>query len=219
MIEIHRWDLVVFDWDGTIMDTTALITKSIQHAAREMGLRVPDDSLASSVIGLDWRRALAKAVPDLPLERAQEFAEIYKTFYLPNEERVWLFDGMSSLVRDLQSAGIMTAVATGKSRRGLDRVLTLTGLGDAFTTTKTADETAPKPHPDMLEEIAVETGADPSRTVMIGDTTHDLFMAKAYGCDAIGMTWGAMPAEELLKASPLALCSTAQQLRAVLERP
>lgn len=211
-----RWDLVVFDWDGTIMDTTALITKSIQHAAREMGLPVPSDKIASSVIGLGWQRALAIAVPELDLSRAQEFAEHYKQFYLPNEEHVWLFDGMADLVRSLNAAGVQTAVATGKSRRGLDRVLELTRLADAFTTTKTADETAPKPHPAMLEEIGIETGVPPERTVMIGDTTHDLYMARAYHCAGIGMTWGAMRAEDLLPACPVALCDDAAALREAL---
>lgn len=216
MIEKPAYDLVVFDWDGTMMDTTALITKSIQYAAREMGLKVPSDDLASSIIGLDWKNALAIAVPDLPLGRAEEFAAHYRAHYVPNEEQVYLFPGMEALVRELKASGVTVAVATGKSRRGLNRVLELTGLTDVFFTTKTADVCAPKPNPDMLEEIAIETGVDKARTVMVGDTTHDLYMAKHYGCDGIGMTWGAMRTEDLVKAEPVAIVGNAEELRKVL---
>lgn len=216
MIEHSKYDAVVFDWDGTMMDTTALIVKSIQHAAREMGIPVPSDEVASSIIGLDWRSALRIAVPDLPMERAMEFGEHYQAHYVPNEKRVFLFPGMAELAKELKASGVAVAVATGKSRRGLNRTLETTGLTDLFVTTKTADECTPKPHPEMLEEISIETGVDKSRMVMVGDTTHDLFMAKKFGCDGIGMTWGAMRAEELLKAEPVALVKNAEELRRLL---
>lgn len=213
---IGGYDLVVFDWDGTILDTTAAIALSIQYACSKLGLPVPSTMKAKSVIGLGWQDAIKIVAPTLSAEDYPDFSHLYAERYRPAELEVHLFDGIEPLIAALHAAGVELAVATGKSRRGLDRVLEQTGLRRFFGTTKTADQCAPKPNPDMLEEIGVETGISTARTVMVGDTTHDLFMAKAYGCRGVGVTYGAMTRAMLLDAEPAALCDSVQALRRTL---
>ncbi len=215
----HKYDLVVFDWDGTLMDTTALIARGIMHAAKVLGYPVPSFEEASSTIGLGWQEILQKTIPGCPPSRYPELLELYRTWYLPNEEKVFLFPGARKLLEGLHAEGVTLAVATGKSRRGLDRVFRRTGLGPLFASTHTAEECEPKPHPDMLERIAVETGIDRRRTVMVGDTTHDLFMARNYGCDSIAMTQGAQSVRELMMGEPAALCRSMAELARALGVP
>ena len=191
-----KYDLFVFDWDGTVMDTTALIAKGIQHAAREMGFAVPAFRDACGVIGLDWHTALLKVVPDCPESEHMRFGEIYRAWYIPHEADVILFPGMRELIVGLHTRGLRTAVATGKSREGLRRVFDRTGLESFFLTTQTASECLPKPNAEMLEKIGIELDVAPERTVMIGDTTHDVVMAHRYGCDAVAMTYGASTLED-----------------------
>jgi phosphoglycolate phosphatase len=207
-----RYDLFVFDWDGTVMDTTAAIAEGIRHAAAEMGCRVPSTALARSVIGLDWHSALLKCVPELPESEHRRFNELYRAWYIPHERDVTLFAGMRELITGLKAHGLATAVATGKSREGLKRVFAATGLGPYFDTTETASECASKPDPEMLEMIGIETGIPPERTVMIGDTVHDVTMAKRYGCDAAAMTYGASTLGDLVASAPQALCADTAEL-------
>lgn len=150
-----KYDLFVFDWDGTVMDTTALIAKGIQHAAREMGYPVPSFQDACGVIGLDWRSAILKVVPDCPETEHMRFGEIYRAWYIPHEADVILFPGMRELIVGLHARGLRTAVATGKSREGLRRVFERTGLEGFFMTTQTASECLPKPNAEMLEKIGI----------------------------------------------------------------
>lgn len=218
-MKTRPYDLVVFDWDGTIFDTTALIAEGIRFAARELGLAVPAFEAASTVIGLGWQDALRRAVPDLAYEDYPKFGEIFRRWYIPNEARVTLFPGTRRLIEGLHAEGLQLAVATGKSRPGLDRVLEQTGLAPYFVTTRTPDECRPKPNPDMLEEIGIETGVEAARTAMIGDTTHDLFMARDYGCDGIAMLQGAQSASELDVAPAVARCRNTVELAAALGFP
>ena len=209
---VGGYDLVVFDWDGTVLDTTAAISLSIQHAAQKLGLPVPSTKCANSVIGLGWREAMRIIAPTCPIEEYQTFANFYSESYRALEQEVHLFPGIEALIRALSGAGVTLAVATGKSRRGLDRVLAMTGLTDCFSATRTADVCASKPNPEMLEEIGIETCIPPDRTIMVGDTTHDLFMARAYGCRGIGVTYGAMTEDMLREAEPIAICSSVDAL-------
>ncbi len=211
--------LVVFDWDGTLMDTTAIIASGMRHAARELGCQVPERSAALRVIGLGWQRALTEAIPDLKPEDYPRFAAVFRDWYLPNEKRVVLFPGVKLLLSRLREKGVRLAVATGKSRPGLDRVLAQTGLGPLFETTVTADEYRPKPDPEMLEAVLLETGVAAQDAVMVGDTTHDLFMARAAKVAAIGVTTGGQRPEELLTASPETLCANTVELAAALGFP
>lgn len=210
---LDRFDLIVFDWDGTLIDSTATIARAIQQAAADLGLAVPDFETASHVIGLGLADALALAVPDLPRARAAEFSARYRHHYLANEDTLTLFAGARELLDALAAADKVLAVATGKSRAGLARALAATALQGRFAATRCADQTEPKPHPAMLLELADELGVAPARMLMIGDTTHDLQMAAAAGAAAVGVTYGAHPRERLASLEPLALVDSIAELR------
>ncbi len=198
-----QFDLIVFDWDGTLLDSTATIVASMQAAARDLGLPVPDVRAASHVIGLGLQDAMQRAMPDLDPQSYQRMVERYRYHYLSQDHSLTLFDGVRDMLSDLASQGYFLAVATGKSRVGLNRALNTAGLMSVFDATRCADETFSKPHPAMLHEITRELGQDLRRTVMIGDTTHDLQMASNAGAAAIGVHFGAHPREELQTLSPM----------------
>ena len=207
---------MVFDWDGTIIDSPAAIVKCIQEAAREMGLGVPDDERASHVIGLGLADSLRHAVPDLTPQGYPQFVALYRKHFLAREDAMPLFAGMAELLNDLKTRHRL-AVATGKSRRGLDRALDATQLGPLFVSSRCADETNPKPHPAMLLELMAELQVEKQHTIMIGDTSHDLDMARAAGVDALAVTYGAHPEKSLRDCSPLGCFSTVSSLHAWLK--
>lgn len=196
------FDLIVFDWDGTLMDSTAHITRSIQAACRDLGLPVPADEAASYVIGLGLRDALQIAAPTLDPSEYPRLAERYRYHFLLKDAQIALFDGARELLEELRDAGYLLAVATGKSRVGLNRALDAAGLMRMFDSTRCADETFSKPHPAMLHELTRELGQDLARTVMIGDTTHDLQMAQNAGTAGIGVAYGAHSADALEALAP-----------------
>ena len=206
-----RYPLIVFDWDGTIIDSTGTIAECIQQAAAEMGLPVPDDSRARHVIGLGLRDSLLHAVPDLPESRYNDFVALYRKYFLAREDTMKLFPGMVDLLSSLKEKHLL-AVATGKSRRGLDRALDAGGLRQYFAASRCADETHPKPHPAMLLELMDELSLSSSQLLMIGDTSHDLEMARAAGVDSLGVTYGAHREEGLRACSPLNCFSSVAQL-------
>jgi phosphoglycolate phosphatase len=212
-----RYDLIAFDWDGTLFDSTACIALSIQAAARELGLPEPPLERARHVIGLGLEAALAHAVPELPRARYRELGDAYRSHYFATAHQVTLFDGIPALLQQLKSRGHRLAVATGKSRRGLDEALNQVGLAALFDATRTADETAGKPHPQMLLELMDELDTPPERTLMVGDTTHDLQLAANAGCAALAVGFGAHPAEQLLELQPLALLHDVPSLAAWFE--
>jgi phosphoglycolate phosphatase len=209
----RRFDLIVFDWDGTIVDSTAMIALCIQKAAADLALTVPTMEQASHVIGLGLHDALARAVPELTHGRIEEFSARYRHHYFACEPEIVLFDGVREMLVELAASGVPLAVATGKSRRGLARAFESTGLGSLFESSRCADETHPKPHPAMLLELAEELTVVPERTVMIGDTTHDLDMAIAAGASGIGVTYGAHPRAQLAAREPVALVADVAELR------
>ena len=211
-----QFDLIVFDWDGTLMDSTATIVASMQAAARDLGLPVPDQRAASHVIGLGLQDALQRAMPDLDPKAYPRMVERYRYHYLSQDQSLTLFDGVREMLSDLAAQGYFLAVATGKSRVGLNRALSTAGLMSVFDATRCADETFSKPHPAMLQEITRELGQDLRRTVMIGDTTHDLQMAGNAGAGAIGVHFGAHPREELQAMSPLFGADSIAELHAWL---
>jgi phosphoglycolate phosphatase len=208
-----RFELIVFDWDGTLMDSAGAIVASIQAAARDLGLAPPPDERARHVIGLGLGEALRHALPELEDERHVELADRYRHHYLAQDHELTLFDGAEDLVRALGETGHLLAIATGKSRKGLDRALGHSGLGQLFQATRCADECHSKPHPQMLEELMDEFGVGPEATLMIGDTTHDLLMAKNAGTAAVGVVYGAHPPEVLAEAAPLHLARSIEDLR------
>ncbi len=216
MTASSKFSLVVFDWDGTLMDTTGAITHAIRQSAADLGLPVPSLERAAHVIGLGMLDALAHAVPDLPRERVPEYLERYRVHYFSRDATLAPFEGVVDLLERLAASNAWVAVATGKSRAGLDRALEQTGWSRYFVTTRTADEGAPKPDPWMLRDICEELGVSPGSAVMIGDTTHDLDMAGAAGAAAIGVTYGAHPRSELAARSPLGLVDDTAQLSTLL---
>ncbi len=209
---LEHFDLVVFDWDGTLSDSTAAIARAIQDAAADLGLPVPDDATASHVIGLGLHEALARAVPTLAPERVPEFSARYRVHYFAREAELVLFPGARELIAELRAAGALLAIATGKSQRGLQRALQASGLAGEFVASRCADQTHPKPHPAMLLELTEELMVQPARTLMIGDTTHDLQMAEAAKTAAVGLTQGAHPHDQLAACRPLALFDSLPEL-------
>jgi phosphoglycolate phosphatase len=212
-----RYDLIVFDWDGTLMDSTAVIAGSIQAACRDLGLTVPDDEAARHVIGLGLSQALRHAVPDAPESLYEPLVERYRHHFLAQDRAIPLFAGARETLAELHEAGYWLAVATGKSRMGLDRALESTGLKQYFHATRTADQTFSKPHPAMLLELMEELAVSAERALMIGDTTHDMQMAQNAQVDAVAVGYGAHPPEQLQELNPLALVKSFAELRAWLK--
>lgn len=203
----EQFDLIVFDWDGTLMDSTAHITRSIQAACRDLGLPVPGDEAASYVIGLGLREALQIAAPTLDPSDYPRLVERYRIHYLLKDQETELFAGVRDMLAELRDTGYLLAVATGKSRVGLNRALAEAHLTSLFDGTRCADETFSKPHPAMLHELTRELGQDLSRTVMIGDTTHDLQMAINAGTAGVGVAYGAHATAALEKLEPRFIAS------------
>lgn len=148
-----KYELIVFDWDGTLLDSAGAIVQAIQSACRDLNLSVPDDSRARHVIGLGLVDALRHAVPDLSPDRYQEMVERYRFHYLAGDHQLTLFKGIPQMLERLHATGHILAVATGKSRVGLDRALDHSGLRSLFQASRCADECHSKPHPQMLEEL------------------------------------------------------------------
>jgi phosphoglycolate phosphatase len=187
----RQFDLIAFDWDGTLFDSTAIITRCIQLAVGDVGGTVPSDQDASYVIGLGLMEALARAAPDVPQEKYALLGARYKHHYGQHIHDISLFKGVLPMLADLKARQHLLAVATGKSRKGLDEALQAVELRDLFHASRTADETAGKPHPLMLLELIAELGVAPERVLMVGDTTHDLQMALNAGCASVGVSYGA----------------------------
>ena len=186
-----RFDLIAFDWDGTLYDSTRLIARCIQAAVIDVGGAKPSEDDAAWVIGLGLAEALARAAPDVPKEKYVELGARYRHHYLQHQDDLVLFDGVLEMIDTLRTRGHKLAVATGKSRRGLNDALATVALRDRFDASRTADETAGKPHPRMLLELMEELDVAPERTLMIGDTTHDLQLAINAGCASVGVSYGA----------------------------
>ena len=207
-----QFDFIVFDWDGTLMDSTATIVKCIQASARDLGLPVPDDKAASYVIGLGLGEALQMAMPGLDPKYYPRIVERYRYHYLAKDHELPLFPGVREMLEDLSQEGYFLAVATGKSRVGLNRALHAANLLSMFDATRCADETFSKPHPAMLQELTRELGQDMRRTVMIGDTTHDLQMAANAGAAGVAVEYGAHDVPALQSLSPVFSAKTVAEL-------
>jgi phosphoglycolate phosphatase len=207
-----KYRLIVFDWDGTIIDSPAAIAECIRASCGELGLEVPDRERASHVIGMGMQQLMRAVAPALPAERYPEFIAAYRRHFLRCEASLQVFSGMRELLAELSAASSL-GIATAKSRRGLERALDATGLRPHFRASRCADETHPKPHPAMLLELLQETGTDAQSALMIGDTTHDLEMARAAGVDALAVAYGAHPEAGLRACGPLGCFSSVHQLQ------
>lgn len=217
-LEPRQASLIVFDWDGTVVDSIASIAESIRLAAADLGLAVPSEQQARHVIGLGLADALRLAVPSLPAASTDQFVNRYRFHFLRAGTVDRPFGGVREMLESLHGAGRQLAVATGKSRRGLDRAFKETGLGRLFVASRCADEGHSKPHPWMLESLAEETGIEPAAMVMVGDTSHDIDMARNAGAASIGVAYGAHDLRELQRARPDWLVDSVPVLRSMLEQ-
>ena len=209
----RRFDLIAFDWDGTLFDSTAIIARCIQAAVLDVGGQKPSDEAASYVIGMGLMQALAYAAPDVPKERYPLLGDRYRHHYFAIQHEINLFEGVLPMLAELKSRGHLLVVATGKSRRGLDEALATSTLAGTFDASRTADQTAGKPDPLMLRELMAEFDVPPGRTLMIGDTTHDLQMALNAGCASVGVSYGAHEPEAFVELKPLVVAHDVEQLR------
>jgi phosphoglycolate phosphatase len=207
------FDLIVFDWDGTLMDSAAAIVASLQGACRDLDFPVPGDEQARYIIGLGLHDALSYILPGLDASQHSRVADRYRHHFLALDRGTTLFPGIPEVVASLHDAGYQLAIATGKSRRGLTRALDATGLVSYFHASRCADEGHTKPHPGMLQAVMHELGAESDRTLMVGDTTHDLQMARAAGVAALGVAYGAHAHDALLGCEPLGCVSSVVELR------
>jgi phosphoglycolate phosphatase len=208
----RQFDLIAFDWDGTLFDSTALIVRCIQAAVADVGGTVPSDRAASYVIGMGLMQALAHAAPDVPPEQHARLGERYRHHYFAHQHDISLFEWVLPMLAELKGRHHWLTVATGKSRRGLDEALHSVELGGVFDGSRTADETAGKPSPLMLNELMREFGVDPERTLMIGDTTHDLQMALNAGCASVGVSYGAHEPDAFHELRPLHVAHSVREL-------
>lgn len=211
--DARRFKLIVFDWDGTLSDSTITIAEAIQSACRDLGEPVPDLPSARFVIGLGLSDAMRTVAPGLPVHRHAELAAHYRRHYLAREEDIPLFPGAAELLEELDASGYLLAVATGKTRAGLNRVLARNGLAMRFHATRCADEGFPKPHPDMLMHLMARLAVEPHETLMIGDTTHDLELARNAGVAGLAVTYGAHEPEGLARLAPLATVHSIAELK------
>jgi phosphoglycolate phosphatase len=208
----RHFDLIVFDWDGTLFDSTALIVRCMQAASRDIGVPEPSDEAAAYVIGLGLQDALAHAVPGLAPERYPELGRRYRHHYFARQHELVLFPGTLEMLGELKARQHWLAVATGKSRRGLDEALASSQLQGLFDATRTADETASKPNPLMLQLLMREFGVDAERTLMIGDTTHDLQLASNAGAASVAVSYGAHDPEAFAVHAPLHVAHSTREL-------
>ncbi|MCA1925526.1 MAG: HAD-IA family hydrolase [Thiobacillus sp.] len=211
-----RFDLLIFDWDGTLMDSAGVIVDSIQRACEDIGLAAPSDRASRQIIGLGLTQALQTLLPDLPADDYPRLVERYRHHYLGRDDDIPLFAGVADSIGELRGCGFQLAVATGKSRHGLERALASSGLGGWFAATRCADQTHSKPHPAMVLELIAELDADPARTLVIGDTSHDLLMASNAGVASLGVTYGAHEPHDLQPHAPLALVDSFAEVHAWL---
>jgi len=207
-----NYSLLVFDWDGTLMDSESHIVACLQSAIDAMGLEpLPSRSL-SNVIGLGLHEAIAQLYPEAEASTIANFINHYRNHFLSEQQPTRLFPGTKTLLEELHSRGYLMAVATGKSRRGLDRSLTETECQHLFHISRCADECFSKPHPQMLLEIMAELDVNPEKTLMIGDTEYDMLMAASAGTAALAVDYGVHDRQRLLSMNPLHCLSDIREL-------
>jgi len=212
VMDIRNFDLIAFDWDGTLFDSTQIIVRCIQAAVRDVGGTVPTDKAAGYVIGLGLMQALAHAAPDVPPEKYPELGARYRHHYTANCNDLSLFEGVLPLLDGLKARGHLLAVATGKSRRGLDEALQSVELKGVFDGSRTADETAGKPDPRMLHELMAQFDIPAERVLMVGDTTHDLQMAFNAACPSVGVSYGAHEPDAFVALAPRHVAHSVREL-------
>ena len=216
-MQTRNFDLIAFDWDGTLFDSTQIIVRCIQAAVCDVGGKEPTEKAAAYVIGLGLMQALAHAAPDVPPEKYPELGVRYRHHYAKHFNDLRLFAGVLPLLDALKARGHLLAVATGKSRHGLDEALKSVELKSVFDGSRTADETAGKPDPLMLHELMAQFDLPASKILMIGDTTHDLQMARNAGCASVGVSYGAHEPATFAVLDPLHVAHSVHDLHVWLQ--
>ncbi|MGB0468266.1 MAG: HAD family hydrolase [Pontibacterium sp.] len=212
------YKLLIFDWDGTIIDSAARIVSSMQAAARDLSLGDLTDDQVRNIIGLGLPEAIRELIPGATQDDVEQMRLRYAHYYLGIDDTpTHLFPGVQNSLERMHKKGIRMAVATGKSRRGLERIFAETGLAYIFEVSRCADETTSKPHPHMLEEILAETGVKAEEALMIGDTEFDLDMGCRAGMDVIGVSYGAHHVDRLTKYDPVLLVHQFPELESWIE--
>lgn len=196
--------LLVFDWDGTLMDSESQIVACLQAAGRDLDLEYRDEAACRDIIGLGLREAVNGLYPGSDDVFVARYTERYRHYWFQVAGDSRLFPGARETLESLHGEGYRLAVATGKGRAGLDKVLAATGLGELFAATRCADETLSKPHPRMLQELMDELGISPAETLMVGDTEYDMAMARSAGAGPVAVSYGVHAPERLLRHGPLA---------------
>ncbi len=199
----EAYKLIIFDWDGTLMDSEAKIVSCLRTSINSLGLEFRDDLLLKDVIGLGLTEAILKLYPDLSKHHIQLFIDEYRVQFLEKDSiKSQLFDGVIEMLNELKQKGLLLAIATGKGRSGLDRILKKTQLDTIFDCSRCADETLSKPNPLMLTEILNELNMSAQQSLMIGDTVYDLEMAHTIGMSTVAITHGVHSEERLLECQP-----------------
>lgn len=210
---MSNYKLVIFDWDGTLVDSTQRIVDSMQQASREVGLPALPDAAVQNIIGLGLPEALQTLWPGIAGEQLAGMTRVYARYFVSDSQvGMGFFEGAVEFLQGLLQRGYLLAVATGKSRKGLDRMLRDLHVGHLFAATRCADETRSKPDPLMLHELLAELSVAPHEAIMIGDTTYDLDMAAAAGVAAVAMGHGAHDEQQLLACRPLTICHSMREL-------
>ncbi len=207
------FDLIVWDWDGTIADSTGLITRALITAAALADLPAISAEQARSIIGLGLRESIHRLFGDITQAQAQVFTGHYQRLYLAQENDIALFDGVADTILQLHQLGLKQAVATGKGRRGLNQALALSGLQDCFAATRTVDECFSKPHPQMLHDLLDQFSILPARCVMIGDSQYDIQMGQHAGVVTVAVSYGSQTAAQLAAIQPHYLFDHVPSLR------
>ncbi|MFZ9642611.1 MAG: HAD-IA family hydrolase [Candidatus Methylopumilus sp.] len=200
----NNYDLIIFDWDGTLANSTQLIVDAIRQGSADVGLPEPSQAAASGIIGLGFREAVYDLFGRIPDDLLAQLTARYTHYYGLGEDSIPLFDGVAETIAHLKAKSVPLAVATGKGRRGLNKALANSGIGHHFIATRCVDECQSKPHPQMILDLMDEVAASPERTLMIGDTSFDLQMAQNAKVASLAVTYGAHPVERLLAHAPLA---------------
>ena len=211
------YQLIIFDWDGTVVDSAQKIANCIQASARKVGLDIPTIEQAKSIIGLGLLEAMCRLFPNASESQVVDMIEAYKYYFVTvDETEQRLFDGVEDGLQALELTGAVLAVATGKSRVGLERAFDNWNLKHYFITSRCADETRSKPHPQMLHEILDFTAIEPHKAIMVGDTTFDLDMAANAGIAGLGAGYGVHSEQMLLDSNALAVQPSFKQIIAWL---
>lgn len=214
-----RRELIIFDWDGTLMDSVAKIVRCFTAAVDDVGAPHPGEDATRHVIGLGLAEAVATLLPQVDADTRAQVVERYRQHFMHLDQTdMPLFPGVREGLESLAAQGYLLAIATGKARRGLDRVLSDTGTAHLFCATRCADEAFSKPHPRMLEDILEQTGMEADKALMVGDTTYDMLMARHAGMDSLAVTYGVHGRELLVEHGPLACLDSFNEVYAWLQR-